>query len=53
MLTPPFIGMPRIDSSVALRGGISRSIKCDDSLAIVETYEETKSDRIGQHCPHG
>ena len=36
-----------------IRGGISRSIKCDDSLAIVETYEETKSDRVGQHCPHG
>ena len=27
--------------------GVSRSIKCDDSLAIVEMYEETKSDRVG------
>lgn len=37
-----------------LGGGQSRCVKCDDSLAVMEVvYEETKSDGVGQHCPHG
>lgn len=47
MLTPPFIGTQPRDFFVAPLRGVSRSIKCDDSLAIVEMYEETKSDRVG------
>lgn len=32
-------------------GGISRALKCDDSLAILVEYEDKPSNRDRQHSP--
>lgn len=55
----PYESFYRGDSERFFRGqigdGISRSVKCDDSLAILVEYdrdEDKSSDRDRQHCPH-